>query len=125
MQSLSNKRLIINCTINNKTAPFLVDTGASVGLIDENSKKKYNLKVGKKFNKSLIGAGGEISSSYLCDSLIELNGKQINQFIFSDISQIQNSIEHETGIKIIGIIGLPQMKFIGMKIDMINNTVTV
>lgn len=125
MNSLSEKRLIIECSISGKKAPFLVDTGASVGLIDENAKKKFNLKVGKKFSRPLIGAGGEISSSYLCDTIINVGSKQINQFIFADISYVQDSIYHETGIRIIGIIGLPQMKHIGMKIDLLNNTIIV
>lgn len=125
MNSLSEKRLIIEGEVNGKKAPFLVDTGASISLIDENSKKKYNLTIGRKFNKPLIGAGGDIKSSYICDTVIYINNKPITQFILSDISGVQESIQHETGKRILGIIGLPQLKALGTKIDLLNNTITV
>ena len=37
INSLSEKRLIVECNVNGKTAAFLIDTGASIGLIDKNN----------------------------------------------------------------------------------------
>ena len=41
IKSLSEKRLIVEGKVNNKTAQFLIDTGACVGLIDEDKVKEY------------------------------------------------------------------------------------
>lgn len=117
IKSKSDKRLIIEVLINDKKAYFLIDTGASVGLIDKNQKKKYDLAIGKKFNGSLVGAGGEIDDVRYCNTLIDFSGKVISQFLVSDIDSVVKSIKRETGIDILGIISLPQMKFAGLGID--------
>lgn len=123
INSKSDKRLIIECDVGDKTANFLIDTGASLGLIDDNQRKKYNLIVGRKYNGTIIGAGGELSNPRICDTVIKLKDKSISQFILTDISGIVDSIKRETGIKILGIIGLPQMKFIGIQIDTNDNMI--
>ena len=52
-----------------------------------------------------------------CDTFVELKGKTIPQFLFADISSVVESIERGTGVKILGIIALPQMKWAGINID--------
>lgn len=123
ISSKSDKRLIVECDVNGKTANFLIDTGASLGLIDDNQCKKYNLIVGRKYNGTIIGAGGELSNPHMCDTFIKLKDKSISQFILTDISSIVDSIKRETGIKILGIISLPQMKFVGIQIDTNDNLI--
>lgn len=117
IKSKSDKRLIVEVLINDKKAYFLIDTGASVGLIDKNQKKKYDLTIGKKFNGSLVGAGGEIDDVRYCNTLINFSGKVISQFLVSDIDSVVKSIKRETDIDILGIISLPQMKWAGLGID--------
>lgn len=117
IKSKSDKRLIVEVLVNDKKAYFLIDTGASVGLIDKNQKKKYDLAIGKKFTGSLVGAGGEIDDVRYCNTLINFNGKVISQFLVSDIDSVVKSIKRETGVDILGIISLPQMKFAGLGID--------
>ena len=112
--SKSDKRLIIECIVDNKPANFLIDTGASVGLIDDNQIKKYNLIKGPKYNGTLIGAGGEIDNPRICNTFAYLDNRAITQFLLTDIENIVNSIKDETGITILGIIGLSQMKVIGL-----------
>ena len=46
IKSETEKRLIVEGQVNGKSAYFLIDTGASVGLIDKAKKKKYGLKEG-------------------------------------------------------------------------------
>ena len=41
IKSKSEKRLIVEGQVNGKLAYFLLDSGASVGLIDKSKKKKY------------------------------------------------------------------------------------
>lgn len=117
IKSKSTKRLIVEGQVNGKAANFLIDTGASVGLIDNNQVKKYDLSVGKRFNGTLVGAGGEMRNVRHCNTFVNVGGKDIPQFLLADIEGVVDSIKRETGIEILGIISLPQMKIIGMNID--------
>lgn len=117
VKSKSDNRLIIEAEMNGKNACFLVDTGASVGLISKHAEKEYKLKKGRKYGGTLIGAGGEIKSVYHCDTPANFEGRLIPQFLFADIDNVIKSIKRETSIEILGIISLPQMKFAGIGID--------
>lgn len=117
IKSESEKRLIVEGQVNGKSAYFLIDTGASVGLIDKEKKKKYGLKEGFRYHGTLIGAGGEMKDVKHCDTFVEFEGKTIPQFLLADISNVVKSIKRETDIEILGIISLPQMKFAGICID--------
>lgn len=116
IKSLSERRLIIPAKLNGKDANFLIDTGATVALISDRLKKKYGLIVGRKFPRSLVGAGGSFSA-YYCNTPATLEDKTLTQFLLADISNVAESIKRETGIEIHGIISLPQMEFVGMQID--------
>ena len=117
IKSLSDKRLIIEGIVNDKPAYFLLDSGASVALIDKDRKKEYGLKEGRRFEGTIIGAGGEMRNVRHCDTFVHFGGKVIPQFLLADISGVVKSIKKETGIEILGIISLPQMSMIGMNID--------
>lgn len=117
MKSLSEKRLVIEGQVNGKTARFLLDTGASVGLIDRDKRKQFGLVEGRKYNGTLVGAGGEMRGVRHCDTFVDFEGRKIPQFLLADISGVVQSIKRETGIEILGIISLPQMAMIGLNID--------
>ena len=117
INSKSDKRLIIEGVINGKTANFLIDTGASLALIDKNQRKEYNLKSSRDYPGTIIGAGGELRNLKVCDNIVNIKHKTIAQFIMADIESIVESIKRETDIDILGIISLPQMKFAGIQID--------
>lgn len=125
LKSKSTKRLIIEGIVNGKAANFLIDTGASVGLIDDTQVKRYGLSVGKRFNGTLVGAGGEMCNIKHCNTFVEVGGKSIPQFLIADIEGVMKSIERETGIKILGIISLPQMKMVGMNVDSNDNLIII
>ena len=115
--SISDKRLIVEGRVNGKAACFLVDTGASVGLMDENQRDDYGLVIGRKYSGTIVGAGGEMRNVRHCDTFVHFGGKVIPQFLLADIGGVVKSIKKETGIEILGIISLPQMSMIGMNID--------
>lgn len=123
IKSVSETRLIVEGKVNNKTAYFLVDTGASAGLMDYDQRKDYGLEVGNKYYGTLVGAGGELKNVKVCSTFAEVGGKTIPQFLLADISEVVKSIKKETGVEILGIIGLPQMKLIGMNIDANDNLI--
>src|SRR5574344_767573 len=117
IKSLSDKRLIIEGKINDKKCLVLLDTGASVSLLNEDKVREFKIKQGRKFNGSLIGAGGEFETSYISDSFIVIGGKTTTQYIIGNITSVHDSIMEETGLDIDAIMGLPQMKEIAMIID--------
>ena len=124
-KSLSDKRLIIEAEVNGKKGFFLIDTGASVGLIADDKVKKFDIVRGRKYPGSLVGAGGEMEDVYYCNTLVQFGGKDIPQFLITDISGVRSSIERETGIEILGIIGLSQMKIASMQVDANDNMIIV
>lgn len=125
IKSISEKRLIIEGLVNDKRAYFLLDTGASVGMYDYNQRKDYRLAKGTRYNGTLIGAGGEMRNVRVCNTFAEVEGKTIPQFLLADIEGVVKSIKKETGIEILGIIGLPQMKIAGFGIDANSNEIIV
>lgn len=123
IKSISEKRLIIECKVNDKKAYFLVDTGASIGLIDNNKRKKFDLSVGREYNGTLVGAGGEMRNVRHCNTFVEFYEKVISQFLLTDISGVVKSIKRETGIEILGIISLPQCKLANISLDCNDNEI--
>lgn len=117
IESLSEKRLIIEVEVNGKKANLLVDTGAAVGIYDDNQKKKYGLEYGRRYSGTLVGAGGELKDVRVCNTFADFLNVKIPQFLLADISNVVKSIKRETGIEILGIISLPQMKMCGLGID--------
>lgn len=123
IKSKSDKRLIIETKVNDKTAYFLIDTGASIGMIDVDQRKKYDLKKGRKYPGTIVGAGGEMDNVYHCDTFVHIDDIKIPQFLLADISQVVESIEKQTGIKILGIISLPQCKIANISLDCNDNEI--
>lgn len=123
IKSISDKRLIVEGVVNGKAANFLVDTGASVAIMDYGQRKDYDLEVGKRFNGTIVGAGGEINNVRYCNTFVHIEDKVISQFLLADIDGVVRSIKRETGIEIIGIISLPQCKMFGLSLDCNDNEI--
>lgn len=113
-KSITEERLIIQAVLNKKQHYFLIDTGATVGLISDKIK---GIKKGRKFNGSVVGVGGQMGSMYISDTFVTVGDKQLSQFLITNIDGIIDSIKKETGIEISGIISLPQLKLYGAEID--------
>lgn len=125
IHSQSDKRLIVEGLVNGRAAYFLIDTGASVGLMDYDQRKDYDLEVGRRFNGTIVGAGGEMRGVKHCNTFVHMEDKVFPQFLLADISDVVKSIKRETGIEILGIISLPQMKMCGIQIDANDNLIII
>lgn len=123
--SKSEKRLIVEALVNGRAAHFLIDTGASVGLMDYGQRKDYGLDVGRKYDGTIVGAGGEMRGVRHCNTFVDFGGKQVPQFLLADISPVVDSIRRETGLEILGIMSLPQMKMTGIQIDTNDNLIII
>lgn len=124
LTSKTTKRIIVEARVNDREISLLVDTGASVGLIDENQIKKMGINKGREFSSYLVGASGHMDAWH-CYQLVEIGGKQVGQFLIADIEGVVESIEKETGVKISGILSLPQMAMIGATIDTENKKLII
>ena len=125
IKSISDKRLIVEGVVNGKAANFLVDTGASLALMDYDQRKKYELSVGKPYHGTIVGAGGEMRNVKYCNTFVHIEDRVIPQFLLADISGVVESIKRETGIEILGIISLPQMKMANLSIDCNDNLIII
>lgn len=125
IESKSTKRLIVEGLVNGRAAHFLIDTGASVGLMDYGQRKGYGLDVGRKYGGTIVGAGGEMCGVRYCNTFVDFGGKQVPQFLLADISPVVESIRRETGLEILGIMSLPQMKMTGIQIDTNDNLIII
>lgn len=123
LKSESDKRMIIQGYINDKKAYMLIDTGATVGMFHKKAVKSYKI-VMSNHSVSLVGAGGAFTA-YVSNTPFILGNTPIYQFVVSDISDVVNSIKRQTGIEIAGIIGLNQMKMMGMAIDTDDNYIEI
>jgi hypothetical protein len=96
---------------------MLVDTGASMGLLDANISREYGFTKGQSYAGQVVGVGGESSGMWHTKKLIvDIVGVPLVQFLTTDLNGIVRSIERETGYKIAGIIGYPQAKAAEMKL---------
>ena len=125
VKSLSEERLIIEGLVNGKEAYFLIDTGASVGMMDYGKRYDYDLKVGRRYGGTLMGVGGEMRNVRHCDTFLHVGDRVVPQFLLADISGVVESIQRETGIEILGIISLPQMKMANLSIDCNDNEIII
>lgn len=122
--SVIDKRILIPVKVNGKSVYFLVDTGASVALVDITKENELGFKLGKKLAGGIVGAGGEIAEVYHVKNLdVDFNGHKIYQFVATNIDTVKQSIKRETDYEIFGILCLEQMKQLGMVIDTANNIV--
>lgn len=116
-KSISDKRLIIEAEVNGKKANLLVDTGAAVGIYDDNQKKDYGLEYGRRYSGTLMGVGGELKDVRVCNTFADFEGVKIPQFLLADISNVVKAIKKETGIEILGIVSLPQLRISNLSLD--------
>ena len=125
-KSISDKRIIIPVNINGKEANMLVDTGASIGIVDIDCRKKYEFDLGSELGSTIVGVGGESMQAYHTKNLdMDIQGVKLYQFVAMNIDSVKNSIRRETGITINGIIGLTQIKMSEMKIDADNGIIKI
>ena len=113
----SDSRPIVEVVVNGVRTSMLVDTGSSLNIIDVN--QLINLGIKKRFKMSSANAVfGKTTMWQLLECDVRFNGINVYQFAATDIEMVVHSIEHNTNIKIAGILGTPAIKELGMVIDL-------
>ena len=115
---------IIEAVINGVTVNLLIDTGASVNII--NSESVYKFKGAKLYGeKHIVTVGSNTRANSLRNIEALVKGRRVNDFITLDLTILQGSIQAETRLEIDGIIGVNGIKQLGMVIDLSRGIVTI
>lgn len=119
----NDKIPIIEGSLNNKKVYFIVDSGASISVLDVTQSKKYGFSTLKQSN-TVVGFGGKSSYVDLQNTKIFIKDLQLNtSFKGNDLSLLIKTIEQNSNVTIIGIIGSDVFKENGMKIDYLSNSI--
>ena len=121
---LNRNRPLIEVEINGVKAAMLIDTGSSVNVICTSKLAKYGVsgKVVKNYAKTIHG----VKSVYTIKNLnVNVKDRNASTFYSVDIEASCKSIEAETGIEVVGILGTPAIKELGMVIDLRRGIVTL
>lgn len=117
----SEKFPIIQGTIGNKIANFLLDSGSNLTLLDKNQEQEFELETDGIYDRPLLGTSGSLLQQPICNSEIRILNKCINYSILIDLFQIIHAIKDKCGITIQGIIGYPDIKKLNIVLDTVHN----
>ena len=120
----SYDRSILEGTVNGQTVYVLIDTGSSLNVLDIEMLTKLGVEKRFRMNR-VVTLGAEHDMWHIRKADISVKGRQVTQFVASDIRVIRESILQATGIKIAGILGTPAIKELGMVIDLRRGIVTL
>lgn len=118
---------IVKGVLNGKMAYFLLDTGSDLTILDTKSAKKYGFKTIQARSKVMMieGLGGSYQDFRRATGLKLFMDESLiyTHFFAFDLTNIINSLNTNTGMKIVGIIGSDVMRKYGFKIDYGNKLV--
>lgn len=98
---------IVEGTLNDKTAYFLLDTGASLSILDLKKSSEYGVKIGNTEDVGIGGYGGVTSDiNELQNVNLRLGTEYMDgKFSGKDIQYLIRGVRDNTGFEIVGIIG--------------------
>lgn len=113
----------IKVKINGKDAYFLLDTGASFTVIDENQAAKYKVRCTEIPDQEFKGIGGSNTLSETDLTSVEIEGKiLITEFKASDLGAVCTTLKNATGFSVVGILGSDFFERYGFVFDYNKNT---
>lgn len=116
---------VVRMTLNGKKIWVLLDTGASVNLLDIKVQKKYDFGVYNRPDNSVnvVGfASSEIELPRVDGIDLRYQGVRLkDEFLAHDLTDVVNSVKQESMITISAIIGYSMMRKYGFVIDMEKN----
>jgi hypothetical protein len=118
---------IVSCTINGKTAFFILDSGSDVSSLQHSEAEYFQFDCKKRAHKSITGASGGKQPLYEVSQVDLHIGQQSlqTQFYATDLSAIAKSLFLSVGFEISGIIGMDLMKKYGFEIDYRSSKLTL
>ena len=121
---LNRNRPLIEVFVNGKKSAMLIDTGSSMNIICTEKLQRYGID-SKAVKRSVNTVNGQ-SEVYLVSNInISCKNKSVDNFYSVNISNSCTSIERETGVEVIGILGTPAIRQLRMVIDVYRGIVTI
>ena len=117
-------RPVVETVINGRLAYMMIDTGSSLNILDVNT--LHSLGIKKKYTIGEVSSASNMCNIYrIGNSKITIGECEITQFVGMDLESVSKSVFGSTGIKIVGILGTPAIKQLGMIIDLSRGLVTI
>lgn len=118
---------VIEGKINGKRALFIVDTGASVSILNESLSKRFGFKyVSTPSSQRVLGLGGDaaVRLAFNCD--VEFGDIRVSgiRFHSQPLGEVVKAIREHEQIEIAGIIGGNIIQRYGITINYRNSTIS-
>jgi predicted aspartyl protease len=116
---------IVEGKINGKRAFFIVDTGASCSLLNEQAAHRYGFQYRSRSDEQVVGLNGQAKISLAFNYDVQIGNVELKQAVFKTrhLAELATIIRANDHIDIAGIIGADILKRYGMVIDFNSNTV--
>jgi hypothetical protein len=103
---------IVQGTLNNKKVYYIIDSGASLSVLDESQSKTYKFNVFDNPDYgSGVGYGGIAKFKQALGVDAYIGGVKVNViFRTQNLSILVDAIQRQNGIKIVGIVGCDWLK---------------
>lgn len=122
---ICEEKPIIEILINGEKYNVLVDTGSSINILSKGVVKQNKMRLRTYYSGNIQSATTEVRARHVDKARITLRDKNIYQFVMVDIEDLSNNILQSTGIEVVGILGTPAIKQLGMIIDLSRGIVTI
>lgn len=122
-----NKLPIMRGLINDKEAYFIMDSGASISVMDSNGAEEFEFNVEETEDGAAAGYGGAASFKKAGAIKIKTQDKielWVPEFKAQDLSKIVDVINRNEGFKINGILGFDLMKRYSFILNFKDNTMS-
>lgn len=116
---------IVKGTLNGKKAYFLLDTGASVSILDLKKSSEYGVGIGNTEDIGVAGYGGATSDiTELTNVDLRFGTERMkDKFSGKDIGYLIEVIRKNTGFEIVGIVGNNNITTSKLILDFENNVI--
>lgn len=118
---------VVEGKINGKRALFIVDTGASVSILNESLSKRFGFKyLSAPSTQRVLGLGGQASMKIAFNCDVEFGNIRLNgvRFHSKPLGEVLSAIRENEEIEIAGIIGGNIIQQYGITINYRNSTIS-
>lgn len=118
----SNTYPIIEIKVDGNLFCVLIDTGSGINILDERIVKVKDVVAAESTINSFAGY---FNLNGLYTKKCDYNGRLISKFLVGDIKHALKQISIKTKADVVGILGTPAIKELGMVIDLSRGIVTI
>jgi hypothetical protein len=121
-----NKIPVVEGKINGKKAYFIIDTGASISILNETEANRFGFKFAVAEGMEVHGLGGHAGINEVFECEVEFGSLKIKgvKFHTRKLNEVMQAITENDHIHIAGIIGANVIDFYGVTINYKNRTIS-